>query len=191
MSHIRELKVALRSIAEQGSRLGPAAPQRRQSLNPSLEGDAAKAPAGGSAAAGEGEAEGESDPDDTEATSELFVKPFPGEWADNEEDVKFHFATTTMTTPLSVEFLLDAVRVVFPGRRTARRALSSSGEWGDRQLGLHLTAPRAGGLVHVGDPAADPAPAKDGDGDAPAPEGDGARAMEVDDDEDPDRSWKR
>jgi len=40
---------------------------------------------GGLPSAGEGEAEGESDPDDTEATSELFVKPFPGEWADNEE----------------------------------------------------------------------------------------------------------
>jgi len=50
-----------------------------------------------------------------------------------------------MTTPLSVEFLLDAVRVVFPGRRTARRTRAPVGT-----PGLHTTRPTGGGEWECG-----------------------------------------
>lgn len=50
-----------------------------------------------------------------------------------------------MTTPLSVEFLPDAVRVVFPGRRTARRTRAPVGT-----PGLHTTRPTGGGEWECG-----------------------------------------
>eukprot|EP00668_Euglena_longa_P002077 GGOE01002412.1.p1 GENE.GGOE01002412.1~~GGOE01002412.1.p1 ORF type:complete len:769 (-),score=170.35 GGOE01002412.1:305-2611(-) len=193
LQNIKELGQALRAVVDQGRRLAPISPIRRPSLG-GMDGEPRSG--GGAGHLTPIPDMGAEEDDDDQATSDLFVRPFPAEWVDNEEDVKFHFATTTMTTPLSVEFHPQYVRVVFPGKRTAMRALESGGEWNDAPLGLHLAEPREAGPVHVQETVAtaatDAGSTKGGDvlGDS-APGAAEPPRIEADDDDDPDRSWKR